>query len=49
MNRFPDVVVLGGGVIGLSVAYFAAREGLRVAVVDKGDLGQEAASARADA
>jgi glycine oxidase len=47
MNRFPDVVVLGGGVIGLSVAYFAAREGLRVAVVDKGDLGQEASWAGA--
>jgi len=30
-----DVVILGAGVIGLSVAYYAAREGHRVTVVDR--------------
>ena len=43
----PDVLVLGGGVIGLSTAYFLAREGVRVAVVDKGDFGQESSWAGA--
>jgi glycine oxidase len=30
----PDVVVVGGGVIGLAVAWRASREGMKVAVVD---------------
>jgi glycine oxidase len=47
MAEHPDVLVLGGGVIGLSCAYFLAREGARVEVVDKGDLGQEASWAGA--
>ncbi|WP_019588296.1 NAD(P)/FAD-dependent oxidoreductase [Deinococcus apachensis] len=32
----PHVLVIGGGVAGASVAYFAAREGARVTVVDAG-------------
>ena len=42
-----DVLILGGGVIGLTAAYFLAREGLRIQVVDKGDFGQEASWAGA--
>jgi len=38
----PDVAVIGGGVIGLSVAWHAARRGLRVAVLDRGALGDGA-------
>ncbi len=34
MDRPPDVAVVGAGVIGLSVAWHAARAGLRVAVLD---------------
>ncbi|MGZ3368324.1 MAG: FAD-dependent oxidoreductase, partial [Caulobacteraceae bacterium] len=30
-----DLAVIGGGVIGLAHAYWAARAGLRVAVVEK--------------
>ena len=30
----PDVVVIGGGIIGSSIAWRAAREGMSVAVVD---------------
>ncbi len=34
MNHAADVVVVGGGVIGTAVAYYAARQGLRVTLVD---------------
>jgi glycine oxidase len=47
MSPPPDVLVLGGGVIGLTCAYFLAKEGVRVAVVDKSDFGQEASWAGA--
>ena len=47
MEQHADVLVLGGGVIGLTAAYFLAREGLRVEVLDKGDFGQEASWAGA--
>jgi glycine oxidase len=47
MSTDPDVLILGGGVIGLSCAYFLARAGVRVEVVDKGDFGQEASWAGA--
>jgi glycine oxidase len=47
MSSFPDVLILGGGVIGLSAAYYLAREGARVEVVDKGDFGREASWAGA--
>lgn len=47
MSQSSDVLVLGGGIIGLSTAYFLAREGARVAVADKGDFGQESSWAGA--
>jgi glycine oxidase len=42
-----DVVVVGGGAIGLSVAYYCAREGLHVTVLERGKLGREASWAGA--
>src|SRR5436305_1715751 len=42
-----DVVIVGGGIIGLTTAYFLAREGVRVQVLDRGDLGREASWAGA--
>ncbi len=42
-----DVLILGGGVIGLTTAYFLARESVRVALIDKSDLGREASWAGA--
>jgi glycine oxidase len=47
MTDSPDVLIIGGGVIGLTAAYYLARERVRVAVVDKGDFGQEASWAGA--
>jgi glycine oxidase len=38
----PDVAVIGGGVIGLSVAWRAAQRGMAVTVFDRGALGDGA-------
>jgi sarcosine oxidase subunit beta len=40
-----DVVVIGAGVIGTAVAYYLAREGKRVTVVERRGVGQEASGA----
>jgi glycine/D-amino acid oxidase-like deaminating enzyme len=42
-----DVLVVGGGVIGLCVALFAAREGLSAIVAERGEPGQAASTANA--
>jgi glycine oxidase len=42
-----DIVIVGGGVIGLSVAYALAREGALATVLDQGPLGQAASWAGA--
>lgn len=39
-----EIVVIGGGVVGMSAAYHAARAGARVTVVDRGDDGQATAA-----
>ncbi|MBL8702832.1 MAG: FAD-binding oxidoreductase [Alphaproteobacteria bacterium] len=39
-----DVVVIGGGIVGVSAAYYLARRGLRVALVEKGRIGAEQSS-----
>jgi sarcosine oxidase subunit beta len=36
-----DVVIIGAGIAGVSTAYFLAKAGLRVCVVDKSVVGQE--------
>ena len=43
----PDVLIAGGGVIGLSVAWELARQGVSVLVVDQSRTGQEASWAGA--
>lgn len=47
MKEHPDVLILGGGIIGLSTAWFLTEAGVRVAIVDKGDFGQQASWAGA--
>lgn len=47
MAEHCDVLVLGGGVIGLSTAWFLAQAGVRVTIVDQGDLGRQASWAGA--
>jgi len=47
MSRSADAVVVGGGVIGLAVAYYLAREKLAVTLVERGRVGREASWAAA--
>jgi glycine oxidase len=47
MSEACDVVILGGGVIGLSIAYSLARERIACAVLDRRELGREASWAGA--
>lgn len=35
-----DIIVIGAGITGLSTAYMLVRDGLRVAVLEQGDVGQ---------
>jgi glycine/D-amino acid oxidase-like deaminating enzyme len=44
LPKSADVVVIGGGIIGASAAYFLARRGLSVALVEKGYVGCEQSS-----
>lgn len=47
MASHPDVLIIGGGIIGLTSAYFLAKAGQTVEVVDRGELGNEASWAGA--
>jgi glycine oxidase len=47
MSSHPDVAIIGGGIVGLSSAYFLARAGLSVSVFDRADFGTEASWAGA--
>lgn len=44
MSQNADVIVIGAGVTGLSAAWWLAREGHSVIVLDKGTIGAEASS-----
>ncbi|MCP5036208.1 MAG: FAD-binding oxidoreductase, partial [Rhodobacteraceae bacterium] len=39
-----DVVVIGGGIIGVSTAYYLARQGVKVVLLEKGRIGAEQSS-----
>src|SRR5207302_8815100 len=47
MGEHADVLIIGGGVIGLTTAYFLAGEGVSVTLLDQGDFGQQASWAGA--
>ena len=38
MSKSVDAVVIGGGIVGLSNAYWLAKRGLSVVLIEKGDL-----------
>ncbi len=47
MNRTPDVVIIGGGVIGSSIAYQLSKAGMQVSVLERQEIAAEASSAAA--
>ena len=47
MAQTSDVVVVGGGIIGLAVAYYLAREQVQVTLVERSAVGHEASWAAA--
>src|SRR5262249_39020942 len=47
MSEQADILIIGGGVIGLTAAYFLAREKVRVEIMDQGEFGKEASWAGA--
>ncbi len=44
VKQNADVLIIGGGIIGMSVAYFAVKAGLSVAVLEKGEAAQGTSS-----
>ncbi|MBI4579942.1 MAG: glycine oxidase ThiO [Planctomycetes bacterium] len=47
MSQNPDVIVIGGGVIGLAIADALARQGVSVTLLERGNCGREASWAGA--
>lgn len=47
MQRTPDVLVVGGGIVGAAVAERLARDGLAVTLVERGEIGRESSWAAA--
>src|SRR6266581_4585249 len=47
MKYTTDVLIVGGGIIGCSIAYFLRKQGVEVIVLEKGEIGKQASSAAA--
>jgi sarcosine oxidase, subunit beta len=45
----PEVIVIGGGVIGSSITYHLARDGVQVKQLEKGSIANQGAASRASA
>jgi glycine oxidase len=43
----PDVIIVGGGVIGCAIAYYLAGADVRVTILERGEVGGEASGASA--
>jgi glycine oxidase len=43
----PDVIIVGGGIIGCAIAFFLAKAGVRPLILDRGKVGGEASSGAA--
>lgn len=46
-DRSADVIVVGGGIVGCTTAYFLAREGLNPLLLERSDVAAEASGANA--
>ncbi len=44
MKCSADVLIVGGGIIGCSIAYFLRKQGAEVIVLEKGDIGAQAST-----
>ena len=42
MARNPDVLIVGGGIVGAAIAWRLAKDGLAVTLLEKGSIGREA-------
>lgn len=38
MNKKPDILIIGGGVIGVCSAYYLAQQGVQVTLIEKGEI-----------
>jgi glycine oxidase len=47
MNQSTDVVIIGGGVIGCSIAYQLSKAGIQVSIIEREEIAAEASSAAA--
>ncbi len=47
MNKITDVVIIGGGIIGSSIAYYLRKSNIDVTILEQGDIGGQASSAAA--
>ncbi|MBA2391410.1 MAG: glycine oxidase ThiO [Ktedonobacteraceae bacterium] len=47
MQRSADVIIIGAGIIGSSIAYFLGKRGVNVLVLDKNEIGSQSSSAAA--
>lgn len=45
MKNTTDVIIIGGGIIGCSIAYFLCKQGVQVIVLESGDIGAQSSSA----
>lgn len=45
LKKHYDIIIIGGGITGASVAYEAATRGLKVALFEKGDFGEATSAA----
>lgn len=44
MNKHWDVIVIGGGIIGLACAYYLTQDGKKVLLLEQGDIGEGAST-----
>ncbi len=44
-HKHYDIIIIGGGITGTSVAYEAASRGMKVALFEKGDFGHATSAA----